>query len=128
MAKKVTVENLGDVVSDILQEYSDDIDANIAEITKKVGQTGVKALKASSRENFNGTKYASKWTYTTEQKRLYTVVTIYNRMAGLPHLLEHGHALIAGGRNVGRVEGREHIAPVEKELVDTYYNQVVSKL
>lgn len=128
MAKKIGLENLGDYVSDILDEYADNIDANIADVTKKVGQAGVKALKTESESKFNGNKYAKSWTYKTFQGRLYTTVVIYSKMAGLPHLLEFGHAMVAGGRHVGEVKGRPHIEPVEEELVKTYEKEVISKL
>lgn len=128
MSKKVSIENLGDYVSGILEEYADNIDANIAEVTKKVGQSGVKALKAESESHFNGHKYAKSWTYATYQGRLYTTVVIYNKKPGLPHLLEYGHAMVSGGRHIGDVKGRAHIEPVEQELIETYQKEVISKL
>lgn len=125
MAKKVTIDNLDEVIKDMLDEYGDEVSTNISTITKKVGQTGVKALKASSQESFNGDKYYKGWTYTTKEGRLYTTVTIYNgKLAGLPHLLEHGHAKVNGGR----VEGRAHIRPVEEKLINAYESEVKSKL
>lgn len=129
MAKKVTIDNLDEVIKDILNEYGDEVDSNINEITKKVGQTGAKALKEASKETFNGDKYYKGWTYKTTTSRLATTVTIYNnKMAGLTHLLEHGHAMVVGGRTVGKVEGRLHIRPVEEKLIKEYESEVKSKL
>lgn len=124
MAKKVTIDNLDEAIIGILNEYADDIDANIAIVTKKIGQTGAKALNSSAKTNFNGTKYSKSWTSTTEQGRLYTTVTIYSRIPGLPHLLEYGHALVGGGR----VKGRAHIQPVEEKLIEEYEKEVTAKL
>jgi hypothetical protein len=73
-------------------------------------------------------KYASGWTVTPVKYPHYTSVVIHNTMPGLPHLLEHGHALVRGGRKVGTVDGREHIAPVEEQLVEQYEREVLSAL
>ena len=128
MAKKVTIDNMDEAIKGILNDYADDIDANIAIITKKIGQTGAKALNSSAKTNFNGTKYSKSWTSKTTQGRLYTTVTIYSRMPGLPHLLEYGHALVAGGRKQGKVDGRAHIQPVEEKLIKEYEREVTAKL
>lgn len=124
MAKKVTIDNLDEAIKGILNEYADDIDANIAIVTKKIGQTGAKALNSTAKSTFEGNKYSKSWTSTTEQGRLYTTVTIYSRIPGLPHLLEHGHALVGGGR----VKGKAHIQPVEEKLIKEYEKEVTAKL
>lgn len=43
-------------------------------------------------------------------------------MPGLPHLLEHGHATIWGGR----VPGHEHIAPAAERAFDDTMEQLLS--
>lgn len=136
MAKKVTVDNLADEVSKILDEYTEDIQENIEIINRKIGQKGAQALRNESKEKFNSQgnkyKYAKGWTYTTEHTRLYTVVTIHNKsQAGLAHLLEFGHVSANGyGRNYqtdkAPVAGRAHIEPVEQELILSYENEVKS--
>ena len=124
--KKVILENLGDAISDILQEYAGEITRNIPEITERVGKEGVKAVRNSSKTKFNGTgKYAKGWRTDVEHKRLSTTVTIYNKtLPGLPHLLEHGHANRGGGRTAGRV----HIAPVEEKLVKKFEKEIINEL
>lgn len=130
MAKKVTLETLGDEIKKILDEYQDDITTNIDIVTKQIGQKGAAALRNQSKATFEGKNYASGWTATTEKTRLYTVVTIHNkRQAGLAHLLEFGHVSANGtGRNYetdkAPVKGREHIAPIEQELVFQYEKEV----
>ena len=52
MAKKVTVDNLADEVSKILDEYTDDIQENIEIINRKIGQKGAQALRNESKEKF----------------------------------------------------------------------------
>lgn len=133
MGSKTTLDNFSKEVEKILKQYGDDVSKNLDVITKKVGQKGAKMLKDESLSTFPDSKrhkkrYGQTWTSKAETNRLYTTVTIYNTQAGLPHLLEHGHALVAGGRQVGSVGGKEHIAKVEKELIMQYEKEVTKKL
>ena len=125
-SKKVTLENLADAISDILEDYAGEITEEIPEITEKVGKVGVQALRNDSRANFKGTgRYAKGWNKQVERKRLWTDVTIYNKtLPGLPHLLEHGHAKRGGGRTPGKV----HIAPVEEKLVQNYEKEIINAI
>lgn len=128
-SRKVTIDNLGSEISKILDEYAGNVDENVDEITKKVGKKGAQALKNESLAKFKDSKkhkkrYGQTWTSKAEKKRLYTTVTIYNSQPGLPHLLEYGHA----SRNGGRVMGKEHISPVEQQLIAEFEREVRSKL
>lgn len=124
MATKVTIDNLDKEIEKILNQYGDEVFTNMDIITKKVGQAGVKALNASAKSTFEGKKYSRSWTSTVEHGRLYSTVILHSKMAGLPHLLEHGHAKVNGGR----VQGRAHIQPVEEKLVKEYEREVRAKL
>ena len=133
MAKKVTLDTLGDEINKILDEYAGEIDKNIDTVTKLIGQKGAAALRNQSKSTFpDGKRYASGWTSTVEKTRVYTAVTIHNKkQAGLAHLLEFGHVSANGtGRGYitekAPVAGREHIAPVEQELVVQYEREVKS--
>ena len=131
MGKKITIDKLGDEIDKIMTEYGEDIERNIKVVQKKVAQKGATALKNKSKDTFEGTgKYASGWSATVKKAgKHYSSNVIYNRKEPtLTHLLEHGHALVRGGRKYGEVKGREHIAPVEEELVDQYLTQVISQL
>ena len=130
MATKVTIDNLASEIQKILDDYGDEVTGKLDEITKRVGQKGTQLLKNEAGAAFpDGTgKYAKGWTYQVEKNRLYTTVTIYNRTPGLPHLLEHGHAVVSGGRKVGEYSGKKHIAPVEEKIIQDYEKEVISKL
>lgn len=120
-SKKVTMEQLPGAIKEILDQYEGEINRFLPEITEEVGKTGVKALRTSAKQKFNGKKYAGGWRSVSERNRYGATVTIYNgRLPGLPHLLEHGHAKRGGGR----VDGRAHIAPVEKKLITDFEKKV----
>lgn len=128
MAKKVTVNNFADVISDILSEYEGDARKNMDSVIKDVAKKGAAALRNESLQTFkpsnlkNG-RYGTGWTHTVESKRLGTVATIHNsKYPGLPHLLENGHAKRGGGRVAPKI----HIAPVEEEL-DRSINTMLGK-
>ena len=114
MAKKTPLEKFQADIDKILVDYGENVNTRVADFIKDVVKKGVKAVKANSRSNFGGTGYyASGWTSKYETGRVSTQGTIYNEHAGLPHLLENGHA----NRGGGRTAGRPHIRPVEDEIL-----------
>ena len=117
---KVTIDNFDQAVEKILQDYGDDITADLSEITERIGKEGVKMMRSSA-SIFNRTgKYKKSWKAKVEHGRLESVVVLYSTIPGLPHLLEYGHAK----RNGGRVEGKEHIKPVEEKLIEQFVQKV----
>lgn len=124
--RRIQIDQLETAVNSLLEEYTEDIREELNEIVSDVTKQGVKELKSKSRSSFDGTgKYASGWTSKTETGRVSAQGTIYNqRLPGLPHLLEHGHANRGGGRTPGRV----HIATVEDKVLEMFVEKVKSKL
>ena len=119
-SRKITADNLGEAIAEILEEYGGEVQKDMDDVVKDVGKAGVKAIKSASGV-FGGTgKYRKGWTSQTETERYGSTVTIYNRTPGLPHLLENGHAKRGGGR----VPGKTHIAPVEQELIKQFEEQI----
>lgn len=130
---KITADNLEAEVKKILEEYGEEVNDNLGDIVKNMTKKGVQALRAESASTFGTSrnrkqKYSKTWKSQIETGRLSTQGTLYNEQSGLPHLLEHGHALVAGGRKVGEVAGRVHIAKVEDELIRLFEREVKSKL
>lgn len=131
---KVTLANFDKELRKVLDQYGDDVIANMDAITKTMGQKGSQllrseALKAYPKGQGQSTgKYAKNWSVKFEKGRLYSTSIIHNKEPGLPHLLEHGHAIVQGGRTVGHYAGREHIAPVERQLIEAYEREVINKI
>lgn len=127
MAKKIPIEKLSDTIKEILEEYADEINENVEEVTKKVVQEGAKAVRANARNTFkthSDRPYAKSWKTEIETGRLSTTGVIYSTKPGLPHLLEYGHAKRGGGR----VPGRPHIAPAEEKLVEEFESKIEAKI
>lgn len=126
MAKKTPIDKLSAEVEKILADYGQDVNRNLSEATKRVAKAGAKAVSQSAKAAAGGTgKYAAGWSYSLEEGRLGIQGIIYNKnVPGLPHLLEKGHAKRGGGR----VSGRAHIAPVEKEVIKDFEEAVKAGL
>lgn len=122
---KVTPDRLGAEVEKILSKYEGEVDENLDRIKRQVANKGKTALRNESKAKFGGSgEYAKGWQVTMVKHQHYTSAVIHNKIAGLPHLLEHGHAKRGGGRVAGRV----HIAPVEENLQQAFMEEVVSQL
>ena len=126
MAKRIDVAS---EIGKILKEYGNDVADSIKEVTKAVSKKGAQAVKANAKADFGGTgKYASGWTSQIETNQYSAQGIIYNKkVPGLPHLLEKGHALRGGGRS-GWVNGREHIKPVEDEVIRAFEEEIKKSL
>lgn len=123
-ARKVTADNLAEAIAEILDEYGDETDKHIDEITAQVAKKGVQALRSAS-SVFNGTKYKSGWAVDYTITRYSKSAHIWNKkVPGLPHLLENGHLL----RNGRHSNGRVHIKPIEDQLTREFFNQLEHKL
>lgn len=118
-------QSLEQQLKKVLKKYADDVQNNLENISREFAQKGAQEVRKASGA-FGGTgKYASGWTSTFEKGRLSANGIIHNRtVPGLPHLLEHGHALRQGGRAPGRI----HIAPVEEKLVEEFERAVRNDL
>ena len=121
MPKKVPLEQLASSIDKILKDYADGVIVGMDEVTKKIAQKGAKAVGGEAKARGWGHDYDTGWTSQLETTRFGVTATIYNKnKAGLAHLLEKGHAK----RNGGRTRAFPHIAPVETDLQDEYYNAV----
>lgn len=118
--------NFREFVEEALTNYvQDGVVPALEESLDEVSKEAVKRLKANTKAKLGGTgKYAKSWAREREKGRLKVGYTVYNKLPGLPHLLEYSHAL----RNGGRSRPIEHIAPVAQwaaeEAIDRFYDKL----
>ena len=109
--RRIKPEELPAVIDKIIKDYEDDLQDGVNDVVAKVAKRGAEALRSSSAAVINS-RYAQGWKVQIEKRRLGDIATIYHAVPGLPHLLEHGHAMPRGGRAPAKV----HIAPVAETL------------
>ena len=115
-----TYDSLLDI-TEILNDYSDDIQDAITNKAIEVAKDGQKKLKSTSPKNKKNTshkgRYAKGWRVKIEKGRGHVNCTIYNVTDyQLTHLLENGHLT----RNGKKTKPIKHIEPVHDECVENY--------
>lgn len=97
------------------------------EVIPQVAKEAAKKLRAESPKRPGRGDYAKGWTHTVEKGRLRVAAKVHGKHGTyqLAHLLEYGHARRGGGR---KVDGIEHIAPVEKWAMDEAYDRIMDKI
>ena len=114
----MTKNNLIDI-SNILDEYSIEIQEGITKAAEDVANAGAKELKATSPKRTG--KYSKGWRVNKRSGKGFVHTTIYNATNWqLTHLLENGHTTRKGGRTRSFV----HIRPVEEKYVNEYTKDV----
>lgn len=114
--------NFQEFVEQALTNYVyDDVVPAMEESLNEVSKEAVSRLKKASPGRG---EYRKGWSRKKETGRMKVGYTIYNKLPGLPHLLEYSHAL----RNGGRSRPIVHIAPVaewaEEEAVDCFFDKL----
>lgn len=113
-------------ISDILNEYSHDIQDGIKNKAIEIAKLGVKELKANSPKSKRNTnhkgKYAKGWRVKKEEG-MYEINCIIHNATDyqLTHLLEREHLTHNGGKYVPE---KTHIAPVEERCISEYEKSV----
>ena len=106
-------------INSILNEYSDEIQTNIAETAQKVAKKGCNELKTTSPKRTGS--YSKGWRVRTEKRKGEIECVIYNATNWqLTHLLEKPHLLRNGKLSTPKV----HIYPVEQKCIKEYETEV----
>ena len=111
---KISVDQLADAVSDMLDEYSRLADETMRKAVTDAGKTVRDAISEGA--PVKSGKYAKSWSVKNTRMSSHAMeVTVYSRNRyQLAHLLEHGHAK----RNGGRTRAQIHIAPAEEKGIE----------
>ena len=106
----IDIDNLADEVMKGLLEYSELANDEMKKAVRKTA-TSVKKEISANAPKLTG-DYAKSWTTKKTAENSHTLqMTVHSKNRyQLAHLLENGHAKRGGGR----VEGKPHIAPAEK--------------
>lgn len=117
------LDELSGAIESELTDYLTDTTEKMRAVVDSVTEETVDTLKATSPKKTG--HYARGWkSKVTVDTNTGRTKTIHNRTPGLTHLLEDGHAK----QNGGRVEGRKHIAPVEKAAIHSFEEQLEREL
>ena len=106
----IDIDELSKEVMKGLQEYSELADSEMKKAVRKTATSVKKKISANAPERTG--KYAKSWTTKKTKENSHTLeMTVHSKdRYQIAHLLENGHAKRGGGR----VSGRPHIAPAEK--------------
>lgn len=116
MSKKVSIDSVASEITDILKEYTTEVEEGLEEAKEEAAKDGATTLKSRSPVGKTG-KYHKGW----RAKKVGKAWIIHNATRyQIAHLLEKGYAKVGGGR----VPGRPHIAPVEEEVIKDYEKRV----
>ena len=114
--------NFADVIKDYLDAYNYDVVVPaLEESIDEVSKEAVRRLKKASPGKGD---YHKGWTREKEQGRIKVGATIYNKVSGLPHLLENSHALRNGLRSTPIV----HIKPIHDWAIEEVVDRFMDKL
>lgn len=112
-------------ISDILNDYSEEVQEVITEEAEKIANEGKDTLKQTSPKNSKNTrhkgKYAKGWRVKVVKGKGFVNATVYNATDyQLTHLLENEHLT----RNGGKTKPIKHIEPVHDKCVENYEKSV----
>lgn len=113
----INLDNLAAEISSQLEDFRDNTVEVMDSAVKRVARETVKDIQKNiDGAGIGGTEYRKSWAQKQDPNmrgKWASGRVVYSKMPQLPHLLEHGHAKVNGGR----VEGRPHIAPAEEAAV-----------
>jgi len=124
MASTIKINDLANVIMKGLEDYAELAAEEMKEAVKHASSTVRKEIKANAPVDTG--KYAKSWSAkkVRETSQTLTMVVHSKNRYQLAHLLEYGHAK----RNGGRVEGKAHIAPAEKEGIRQLQEEIEKAL
>ena len=111
--RKVTPENLGQAINDILTEYANTVTKDVKSAVVETGKMAAETAQAYASRIGRGKYATSIKSKTTISNSFETSVTVYSTQYRIAHLLEHGHVIKAAGKVVGMTRAFPHFQPAE---------------
>lgn len=124
--RKCDPEEVGAAIVEMLQVYTAEVGEEIKKRALKICKEAKNRLRQTApiNKHSRGPHYAKSWKVkVVYQNRYESRVTVYNSKYQVSHLLENGHQLRQGGRLVGHVEARPHVAPVQQWTEETFLRE-----
>jgi hypothetical protein len=131
---KVTPDEFSIALGDMFNDLSEDMQKIANEAVEKSGRKGAKVLRTVSPVSNLSTsgKYRKSWSCTIERSRFSTKAVVFNKIPGLPHLLENGHVVANQyGRTNVYTKAQPHIdkgIKASEELLMNLLEKGISKL
>ena len=123
-----SIDNVAKEIVQALKDFQGQTNDSVQEAVTKTAKATVKQLKATS--PVRSGDYAKGWAVKTEESkrgkfRFIAIVHQRGDTYRLMHLLERGHALVAGGRKVGHASAKPHIAAAEEAAINMLHDEIV---
>lgn len=112
--RKVTPENLGAAIEEILTDYAHEVVTDTKEAVEATGKLAAETAQAYASRIGRG-KYAKSIKSKTESSTSFgTTVVVYSTQYRIAHLLEHGHTKVdKNGQPLGTTRAFPHFTPAE---------------
>lgn len=132
MADHVTIkaDQLASTIDKYMTEFGDKATLGMQIAGQKTTKETAKMVNSSAASMIHGRRgtYEKSWKSKTALSRLSFEGVVYSSQPGLPHLLEHGHAITYLGGNKGKGPGSAraipHIAIVDAQVPDIFENNI----
>lgn len=121
MTKNIRLDEIGDMIVDIVGDYTKQVKEGLNETTEQYGKELLKITKSKAPVRTGAYK---RHLAVKKEKNMFGDVksTVYVRAPHyrLAHLLEKGHALPQGGR----AKAQPHFKPAEEEIKPKYVRDI----
>jgi hypothetical protein len=121
MLEMTEIEGVAKEILKQLKYYEINVSEKVDKAKEENAKACLKAIKMKRPKGRRNGEYAKGWRIKRTSKRL----IIHNATDyQLTHLLEHGHVLRRGGRNIGETDEKPHIRPAEETAVRNFLQDV----
>lgn len=134
---KVSIDKLGSAIQEYLENYKEDIEEDVVELSNKYTKEAKNELQQISPKSKKDVHlkgggvqesgaYAKSWTMKNGQKakNIYSKIVYNKEYYRLTHLLEFGHAT----RNGGHTKAIPHIRPTEDKYREKFTEELERKI